>query len=345
MNLFDHFVFRNEVSPTAVWSTSSQWQQVSGQLATLKREDAYANAVLEFQTSNSGDYVATHDMKRSTLETFMLNELRFTGEHTALAPHQATINGNDLLFVDNLDGQLPRIVLEATAAQDAGSFTFRVESKLLLLNDLELSGDGSQQLEVSGAIVDYYEPRGVTKTGTSRVRLTGGNTYTGNTTVEAGELSISQPFLADTADVRLFSGATLELDFLGVDTISALFLDDSPQVVGTWGALGNAAADFQTALITGDGVLYVSSAVLPGDFNGDGSVDTADYVVWRKGLGTNYNQSHYDEWLANFGTDAGGGGSGNSAVPEPGSLSILFWLLAIHTSRCRRSRTLSTDGR
>jgi hypothetical protein len=31
--------------------------------------------------------------------------------------------------------------------------------------------------------------------------------------------------------------------------------------------------------------LYENPA-LPGDYNGDGTVDAADYVVWRKTLGT-----------------------------------------------------------
>ena len=31
----------------------------------------------------------------------------------------------------------------------------------------------------------------------------------------------------------------------------------------------------------------VDTTALPGDYNGDGSVDAADYVVWRKSLGEN----------------------------------------------------------
>ena len=47
-----------------------------------------------------------------------------------------------------------------------------------------------------------------------------------------------------------------------------------------------------------------AAALVPaaaGDFNNDGSVDAADYVVWRNGLGTIYTQSDYDTWRANFG--------------------------------------------
>jgi hypothetical protein len=40
---------------------------------------------------------------------------------------------------------------------------------------------------------------------------------------------------------------------------------------------------------------------LPGDYNGNGLVDAADYAVWRNGLGDTFTQSHYDIWKANFG--------------------------------------------
>lgn len=43
-----------------------------------------------------------------------------------------------------------------------------------------------------------------------------------------------------------------------------------------------------------------------GDFNYDGTVDGADYVVWRKSLGTVYTQDDYAVWRAHFGETAGG---------------------------------------
>ena len=73
----------------------------------------------------------------------------------------------------------------------------------------------------------------------------------------------------------------------------------------------------------------------PGDFNDDGSVDAADYVLWRKnegtenslpnddGLGTPIRAEHYDLWRANFGGPAAPGLS-TIAVPEPGSALLLI---------------------
>ncbi len=63
-------------------------------------------------------------------------------------------------------------------------------------------------------------------------------------------------------------------------------------------------------------------AGLPGDFNGDGIVDTADYAVWRQGLGTIYSQADYQAWQSNFGQSANNGAA-NVPVPEPATPVML----------------------
>lgn len=82
---------------------------------------------------------------------------------------------------------------------------------------------------------------------------------------------------------------------------------------------------------------------LPGDFNVNGVVDAADYVLWRNsngtsnalpndnGLGTPIGPAHFNLWRAHFGQTAGSGvGSlANAPVPEPGTLlayigSVIF---------------------
>ncbi|MEX0641323.1 MAG: autotransporter-associated beta strand repeat-containing protein [Pirellulales bacterium] len=88
---------------------------------------------------------------------------------------------------------------------------------------------------------------------------------------------------------------------------------------------------------TGD-ISLVLTAGTDGDFNGDGFVDAADYVVWRKGLGTIYTEGDYDLWRMNFGT---GSSSGEVAlvlanVPEPaGCILLVMAALAMQGLRVR----------
>jgi hypothetical protein len=64
-------------------------------------------------------------------------------------------------------------------------------------------------------------------------------------------------------------------------------------------------------------------AGIPGDHNGDGTVDAADYVTWRKNPSAFGGEPEgYDLWRQHFGESTGGGGSG--AVPEPASAMLLM---------------------
>jgi hypothetical protein len=104
-----------------------------------------------------------------------------------------------------------------------------------------------------------------------------------------------------------------------------------------------AGLSWNTSQLYTNGVLSIASAGLPGDFNPNGVVDAADYVVWRKGLGTTYTQNDYLVWRAHFGQTAGSGAALPSAkplsaaVPEPSSELILLILgAAVWIQKCSR---------
>jgi Concanavalin A-like lectin/glucanases superfamily len=106
---------------------------------------------------------------------------------------------------------------------------------------------------------------------------------------------------------------------------------DRPWTVGR-GEFGGGPADFFDGII--DEVRITNAPLAPsqflfappgeeldGDYNDDGSVDAADYVVWRKTMGS--SAAAYNTWRTNFGrTAAPGLGASVAAVPEPASLAL-----------------------
>jgi autotransporter-associated beta strand protein len=225
-NLFDHFVFRNDQAATSNWSTANLWTQ-SGttNIATLNPADAYANAVIEFTTRDDADYTANNDMKRMSRETFMLNQFQLTGNFNGAASHQGSITGNAVLMVKDLTGQLPQIRLDATSNGQGAGFTFNMSNEIQLLDDLQITGNGTQQFVLSGSLRDYYEsnaptnpnitrPHNVTKTGNSQLVLAGSSTFGGTFTINGGQVRVDGPSatISGPTKITIANGALLELD-------------------------------------------------------------------------------------------------------------------------------------
>ncbi len=96
------------------------------------------------------------------------------------------------------------------------------------------------------------------------------------------------------------------------------------------------------------GVSIIVSPATPaglfGDYNSNGVVDAADYVLWRKSQGTTntlpndptggtIGAAQYATWRSNFGRSPGSGAANSlptgSAVPEPATLTLLTCLAAL----------------
>ena len=100
---------------------------------------------------------------------------------------------------------------------------------------------------------------------------------------------------------------------------------------------GPSRHDQLTQLYT-TGVISVVAATtgLLGDFNGDGKVDAADYVRWRKNHwqqrtpndnGLTTQTAGFNLWCSNFGnmSSSGADASVNATVPEPATLVLLMF--------------------
>jgi hypothetical protein len=88
--------------------------------------------------------------------------------------------------------------------------------------------------------------------------------------------------------------------------------------------------------------VLVNAPGVAGDYNNNGKVDAADYVVWKNGgplqnevagvTTGSVTQEDYDAWRARFGNGSPGSGS---AVPEPTSVGLLLVGIAA-VAGCRR---------
>jgi hypothetical protein len=99
---------------------------------------------------------------------------------------------------------------------------------------------------------------------------------------------------------------------------------------GSWTAITTSAGTFNLLPFT------PPMGGVAGDYNNNGVVDAADYVVWRDLLGTGtqlqnegsgvtpgmVTQEDYETWRANFGKTPGGGSL--AAAPEPGTCALVI---------------------
>jgi uncharacterized protein YkwD len=120
---------------------------------------------------------------------------------------------------------------------------------------------------------------------------------------------------------------------------------------------GGSFATFATtaSVISGRNVkvdyLTQAIAILLGDYNENGVVDAADYVVWRKKFGSatalpnddtpGVGNDDYTRWRGRFGNTLVGSGAGASvAIPEPSTITMLLFAMGIVTNVNRRRDTI-----
>ena len=186
---------------------------------------------------------------------------------------QVTLNGNLTLqtFDNTISGTTKAVTVYTGGITGTGN---------LLLNNLGLAANTTSittaTVNHTGSITVQGSATGVTlisasigsnvtgitqNSATSRLDLSGANTYAGNLTVNAGIVRISNNSNTgnDVSTVTLAaSGATLDLTYVGTDTVDKLYIGSTQQANGVYGSIGSGAAN-EIAQITGTGTLTVSS--------------------------------------------------------------------------------------
>jgi hypothetical protein len=265
--------------------------------------------------------------------------------------------------------ELGNLGTDSSGSTDSAALAVNSAGVVMGWADKFVSGVGKGERAVrwnpSGTAAIELENLGTNSSGVTSTLATDMNEA--GIAVGFAEKYVAGSSVGNRAVVWLPDGSVIDLNDLGVVANS---LD------GTW-LLNKALAISDNGWVAGIGEFtptvgqpYTRGWVaqlnlLPGDYNGNGIVDAADYTVWRDHLGQNYSlqnrdpsasgpigASDYAYWVAHFGQSGSGlvaataathfvgtpAGSGtHGAVPEPGAM-LLTIAATIGCSALKSSR-------
>ncbi len=248
------------------------------------------------------------------------------------------------------------LVLGVTRTDVQSGATFTGGGDLINLNILALA-DGANV----GVLIENQGILDIGAVGTGRADAADFvQTATGQIAIDLGGTALS-----DFDRLVLSGGAQLD-GHLGAalfDGFSPALGDMFTIISATGGVSGTFVTLNQPAALVAAGLMFdvvynptlvqlVVANFLPGDYNQNGTVDAADYVLWRNTLGQEVwpfngadgngdgiiDSGDYDVWTTHFGQTAGSGSGAatNAAVPEPASIVLLLATFLI--PRLRRVR-------
>lgn len=252
--------------------------------------------------------------------------LSLTDPHTVPGGYYLTVNGTFVTPQLSVDG-----LLRGTGV---------VASSVTVTGDVNPGGDDAGVLSITG---------NMTLLSSSKLAIE-------ITSTGAGQFDVldvaGQAILDGLLSVKLFD--------IGQGGTYVPALGDTFEILtAAGGVTGAFDLDVRTTVAGGLGLetLYGANSVqlvvvsdLAGDYNNDGTVDAADYVVWRKNNGTTINlpndpfggtigSAQYATWRSNFGkTLTSGAANGNVVVPEPAGVLLLAMASTIFSCFIRRRR-------
>jgi fibronectin-binding autotransporter adhesin len=192
-----------------------------------------------------------------------------------------------------------------TVAAAGGTFRYRPANTADVLT---LEGNSESNIVVNGtATVDTVGnvtiqetiegTGGLTKTGDSVLTLSGSNTYTGATTIEAGTLATNGAAIPDAGSLVIHGG---RVNVTGIEVVNTLFIGGVQQAAGTWGSTASGATHKNDTYFSGTGVVSVTSGAgtggysswadanagggnASGDFDNDGVPNGIEYFLGTTG--------------------------------------------------------------
>jgi fibronectin-binding autotransporter adhesin len=354
----------------------------TGGTLTFRNEAAAGNGVFQPRFSGSGfNFTRPIDLAAGLNGATRSTELNSYNTTGTTQTFSGVISG-DGSYVRNAStaGSGGTTVFTAANTYSGGT---SVSRGTLLANNTSGSGTGSGAVTVGGngilggtgsidglVTVNNF---GIVAPGAGLGTLTlaGGLTLQGGSSLS---MELGAPSSGDRINVTLADGLTINTDVTN-GNVKVTLLDAGGLAAGSYtlvdyvGALGGAFSNLELAMTQPAGFTYqlvdnasntsidllvtgATGGVL-GDYNGNGVVDGADYVIWRKnnglmggatasqGDGTgdgNVDSADFTFWRERFGNTSGSGSGimSGDAVPEPAAHLLLIACLAITCTSGRR---------
>ena len=179
---------------------------------------------------------------------FQGGTLQYTGS-TAQSTNRTIRVGLEGATID-ASGSVPAATLSFTAATSS-NFFFAPGDRTITF-----TGTNTGENIFAMAIPQAGGSTSVVKNGPGTWILSGANTYTGTTTVNAGTLTLTSAHLGNTSSVIIGSTGTLDLDYSGNDVIGSLDINGSGPLPG---GIYNSSHPVYGGHFTGTGSLLVLS--------------------------------------------------------------------------------------
>jgi autotransporter-associated beta strand protein len=195
------------------WSGGESWSAAPVSAADTTLSIGY--------TYGSNSTAETNTLTNDIANPFQLNVLSLTGNSTAAnGSFNALINiaGSPLEFVSN-GSTTPQVNLSSVRT-NGQVITFNVQSNLVLTNNTLFTGNGTASFTVSGGISGAGN---LSKSGTSKLVLSGTNSFAGTITISGGILQLANQVSLynntsaswTASNISVASGATLALNVGG----------------------------------------------------------------------------------------------------------------------------------
>ena len=352
----NYTVFHDNFGPAAVsWAANN-----SGNWATATNWTPAA-------APNATNMVATIGGAVTAPQTIFLNAGAIAKGLTFDTTPKVAVAGPSTLTLEANSGSASLSVLQGN---------HELQTQLTLNSNTTASASAGTSLDINGVLNLNQKTLTVSGAGTFNINNTvtglgsianGGTLGTGGATGLSGSLSSTGTLAIDIGgaatnsfDSWSVSGAATLAGILSVDAVGGFVpapgqsftILTAASVSAASLTLGGPDAGLFTLVKNPTSLVLqsIGGASVAGDYNSNGVVDAADYVVWRNTNGQNVtpgtgadgngdgavNASDYTFFRARFGNTSGSGvGSGAGAVPEP-TTAVLVLMACLAMANVRR---------